>query len=86
MHIIFLLQPINKIQTGRKERYNRDPYPQQSIQDRYHGNERYGNEFYGDPIYVEEKNEVFGSGNFNVIQGGSFYDGDIYYDEYDFIE
>ena len=82
--IIFLLQPINRIQSGRKERYHRDPYPQQSIQDRYHGKERYGNEFYGDPIYVEEKNEVLGSGNFDVIQGGTFYDGDIYYDEYDY--
>lgn len=71
-------------------KYHRDPYPQQSIQDRYPGSgkERYGNEFYNtnDPsVYLEEHNEVLGSGNFDVIQGGTFYDGgEAYYDEYDY--
>ena len=79
-------RPINRNQGGRRNKY-RDPYPQQSIQDRYQGSgkERYGNEFYGgDPIYIEEKNEVLGSGNFDVIQGGTFYDGEAYYDEYNY--
>ena len=78
---------MNRNQGGNRNKYHRDPYPQQSIQDRYQGSgkERYGNEFYGggaDPIYIEEQNEVLGSGNFDVIQGGTFYDGqEAYYDD-----
>ena len=35
--------------------------------------------------YLEEHNEVLGSGNFEVIQGGTFFDDDeSYYDEYDY--
>jgi len=80
-------RPLNGNPGGSRNKYHRDPYPQQSIQDRYQGSgkERYGNEFYGgggEPIYVEEKNEELGSGNFDVIQGGTFYDGqDAYYDD-----
>ena len=89
-------RPLNRNRGGgssrRGSKYHKDPYPQQSIQDRYSGSgkgNRYGNEFFsnGDPssIYVEEKNEVLGSGNFDVIQGGTFYDGDAaYYDDYDY--
>ena len=74
---------------GSRNKYHRDPYPQQSIQDRYPGSEKeqYGNDFFGseNPIFVEEKNEVLGSGNFDVIQGGTFYDGaEAYYDEYNY--
>ena len=72
-----------------RNKYHRDPYPQQSIQDRYPGSgkERYGNEFYNtgsDRLYLEEHNEELGSGNFDVIQGGTFYDAAEYYDEYDY--
>ena len=77
---------------GSGDSYHRDPYPQQSIQDRYHGssnNDRYGNSFQQtagiDERYLEEHNEVLGSGNFEVIQGGTFYDGnEHYYDDYDY--
>ena len=87
---IFFQRPLNRNRVGgSRNKYHRDPYPQQSIQDRYPGSEKeqYGNDFFGgeNPIFVEEKNEVLGSGNFDVIQGGTFYDGaEAYYDEYNY--
>ena len=54
--------------------YNRDPYPQQSIQSYPESNK---NDYY-DP-YVERHNAVLGSGNFEVLKGGTFYDSDVYY-------
>ena len=61
---------------SRYQQYNRDPSPQQSVQS-------YPEEgYYPDNVYNKYdvvQNEILGSGNFEVIQGGTFYDEDTYY-------
>ena len=70
----YVPQRYNSYRRGSSNRY-RDPYPQQSIQS-YPENE-YDRASY-DP-YEERHNAVLGSGNFEVLKGGTFYDNDVYY-------
>jgi hypothetical protein len=55
---------------------HRDPHPQQSVQS-YPDDGYYPEVLYNK--YDVVQNEILGSGNFEVIQGGTFYDEDTYY-------
>ena len=61
-----------------QDTYRRDPYTEQTIQT-YPGD----NDYYAqDPFTGYDgaiNNEILGSGNFEVIKGGTFYDDDTYY-------
>ncbi len=71
-------QPIQQQQPNRYlQQYHRDPYPQQSIQS-YPEEGGYAPEALYNKYDVVQ-NEILGSGNFEVIQGGTFYDDDTYY-------
>ncbi len=59
-------------------RRHRDPYPQQSVQ----SYPPYSGEFGRNGLLTPEEardNEILGSGNFEVIKGGTFYDPETYY-------
>ncbi len=59
-----------------RDRRHRDPYPQSSIQ----SYPPYGNnDFGGNSLEESRDNEILGSGNFDVIKGGTFYDADTFY-------
>ncbi len=65
-------------QAGGRGRRHKDPYPQQSVQSYppYAGN--FGRD--GLLSYEEARdNEILGSGNFEIIKGGTFYDADTFY-------
>lgn len=56
----------------------RDPYTEQTIQSYPADNQYYNDPYstgYGDIV----NNEILGSGNFEVVKGGTFYDQDTYY-------
>jgi len=64
---------------GQTRGSNRDPYTEQTIQSYPPQSQE---KFYSDPYsaYPEVvNNEILGSGNFEVIKGGTFYDDDTYY-------
>ena len=72
------VQPVQQQQPNRYlQQYHRDPYPQQSIQS-YPEDGGYAPEAVYNKYDVAQ-NEILGSGNFEVIQGGTFYDDDTYY-------
>ncbi len=52
-----------------------DPYPQQSVQSYPRGNDLGSRGF----EEVDRDNEILGSGNFEVIKGGTFYDPETFY-------
>ena len=58
----------------------RDPYTEQTIQSYPADNEYYNNDYsgYGNSA-AAVNNEILGSGNFEVIKGGTYYDDDTYY-------
>lgn len=61
--------------TGQQRR---DPYTEQTIQSYPADNQYYNDPYstgYGDIV----NNEILGSGNFEVVKGGTFYDQDTYY-------
>ena len=58
------------------QQYSREPHTQQSIQS-YPEEGYYPENLYNK--YDVVQNEILGSGNFEVIQGGTFYDEDTYY-------
>merc|ERR1712029_52273 len=55
----------------------RDPYTEQTIQSYPPQDKYYSDPYNGYPEVVN--NEILGSGNFEVIKGGTFYDDDTYY-------
>ena len=77
----------NYYQDTYQDTYRRDPYTEQTIQSYPADNEYYTDSFSGgiggtggggyDGSVVN--NELLGSGNFEVIKGGTFYDDDTYY-------
>lgn len=77
----------NYYQDTYQDTYRRDPYTEQTIQSYPADNEYYtgGDPFSGvgvggyDGSAVSVNNEILGSGNFEVIKGGTFYDDDTYY-------
>ena len=59
---------------------NRDPYTEQTIQVvPVDNNDYYNSDPYSGYQRGAINNEILGSGNFEVIKGGTFYDADTYY-------
>jgi len=57
---------------------HRDPYPQPSIQG-YGSDDEEESAPFGRGLFADDRdNEILGSGNFEVIRGGTFYDSDTY--------
>ena len=65
---------VSSHQSSHRSR-GQDPYPQSSVQT-YPVNDYNRNSY---PGYDNKDNEILGSGNFEVIKGGTFYDADTYY-------
>ena len=65
----------------QQDAYRRDPYTEQTIQNNPYPSENdyYSENPYGGYIDNNLNNEILGSGNFEVIKGGTFYDDDTYY-------